>query len=109
MVRPARPTFTGLLVAAATVAAAADAPPPPGWYSKSGLSFVMTSGNSGTSALGAKVAAPETLNMELVLCVGSRATPKVLAPPTFRLAAPTVGAILRKSRLFICDKSGNRR
>ncbi|PYQ47386.1 MAG: hypothetical protein DMF78_23905 [Acidobacteria bacterium] len=55
MARPGRLTFAGLLIGAATVAAAADAPPPPGWYSKSGLSFVMTSGNSGTSTLGAKV------------------------------------------------------
>lgn len=36
-------------------ARAADAPPPPGWYSKDGLSFVMTSGNSSTSTFGAKV------------------------------------------------------
>src|SRR5258708_4362527 len=43
------------LIATANVAGAADPPPPPGWYSKSGLSFVMTSGNSGTSTLGAKV------------------------------------------------------
>jgi hypothetical protein len=34
-----------LLAATASVGWAADAPPPPGWYSKSGLSFVMTSGN----------------------------------------------------------------
>jgi hypothetical protein len=45
--------MVGLLAGAATAVGAADAPPP-GWYSKSGLSFVMTSGNSGTSTLGAK-------------------------------------------------------
>ena len=43
------------LLAVANPGWAADAPPPPGWYSKSGLSFVMTGGNSGTSTLGAKV------------------------------------------------------
>ena len=47
--------LAGLLAATASAGWAADAPPPPGWYSKSGLSFVMTSGNSGTSTLGAKV------------------------------------------------------
>ena len=46
--------LAGLLAATASAGWAADAPPPPGWYSKSGLSFVMTSGNSGTSTLGAK-------------------------------------------------------
>jgi hypothetical protein len=46
--------LVGLLAATATAVGAAAAPPPPGWYSKSGLSFVMTSGNSGTSTLGAK-------------------------------------------------------
>jgi len=44
-----------LLIAIAHGARSAYAPPPPGWYSKSGLSFVMTTGNSGTSTLGAKL------------------------------------------------------
>jgi uncharacterized protein DUF481 len=33
----------------------ADPPPPLGWYSKSGLSYVLATGNSATSTFGAKV------------------------------------------------------
>jgi len=46
--------LAGLLAAGARPGGAADAPPPPGWYSTSGLSYVVTGGNSGTSALGFK-------------------------------------------------------
>ena len=46
--------LAGLLMAAPHAGWAADAPPPPGWYSAGGLSFVMASGNSGASTLGAK-------------------------------------------------------
>jgi len=41
--------------ALARSASPADPPPPLGWYSKSGLSYVLTTGNSATSTLGAKV------------------------------------------------------
>jgi putative salt-induced outer membrane protein len=44
----------GFSLTPAAAAWSADAPPPPGWYSKDALSFVMTSGNSGTSTFGAK-------------------------------------------------------
>jgi len=45
----------GLSAGLARGAWPAEPPPPPGWYSKSGLSFVMASGNSATSTFGAKV------------------------------------------------------
>ena len=46
--------FTGLCVGATVPARGAEAPPPPGWYSTSGLSFVMAAGNSRASTLGFK-------------------------------------------------------
>lgn len=48
--------LSGLLTwtAGAGASAAADAPPPLGWYSASGLSFVMAAGNSRASTLGAR-------------------------------------------------------
>lgn len=46
--------LVALALAPASAARSADEPPPPGWYSKDALSFVMTSGNSGTSTFGAK-------------------------------------------------------
>jgi hypothetical protein len=42
-------------VGLARPASSADPPPPLGWYSKSGLSYVLTTGNSATSTLGVKV------------------------------------------------------
>lgn len=52
---PARVLLATAAIAAVPAAArAADPPPPPGWYSTSGVSFVMTSGNAGTSTLGLK-------------------------------------------------------
>jgi hypothetical protein len=55
MSRPGRTAgvLIGLLVGAADIGGTADAPPP-GWYSTSGLSFVMAGGNSRASTLGAK-------------------------------------------------------
>ena len=44
----------GLLAGTAGASGAADSPPPPGWYSTSGLSFVMAAGNSRASTLGAR-------------------------------------------------------
>lgn len=46
--------IASILAGSGGLVRAADAPPPPGWYSTSGFSFVMASGNSGTSALGLK-------------------------------------------------------
>jgi len=56
MKRPERLAFLlmGLVTASARLSHAADEPPPPGWYSTSGLSFVMAAGNSRASTLGAK-------------------------------------------------------
>jgi hypothetical protein len=47
--------FAGLCLCSAVPGRGADAPPPPGWYSTSGLSFVMAAGNSRASTLGFKV------------------------------------------------------
>jgi hypothetical protein len=47
--------LTGLLAASAGPGRAADAPPPPGWYSTSGLSYVLAAGNSSASSLGFKL------------------------------------------------------
>jgi putative salt-induced outer membrane protein YdiY len=44
-----------LLAGGARTSEAADPPPPLGWYSTSGLSFVMAGGNSRASTLGARV------------------------------------------------------
>jgi hypothetical protein len=44
----------GVLAGANGLAWAADPPPPPGWYSTSGLSFVMATGNSRASTFGGK-------------------------------------------------------
>ena len=49
--------LAGLLLGAPGAGGAADAPPPPGWYSTSGLSFVMAAGNSSASSLGVKAEA----------------------------------------------------
>jgi putative salt-induced outer membrane protein YdiY len=46
--------LAGLLSGIAGSGAAAEPPPPLGWYSTSGLSFVMAAGNSSASTLGAK-------------------------------------------------------
>ena len=46
--------LSGLLAGSASLGRAADAPPPPGWYSTSGLSYVMAAGNSSASSLGFK-------------------------------------------------------
>lgn len=46
--------LTGLLAASARPGRAADEPPPPGWYSTSGLSYVLAAGNSSASSLGFK-------------------------------------------------------
>jgi len=56
MTRRGRLTFllAGLLAASARPGRAADAPPAPGWYSTSGLSYVMAAGNSRASSLGFK-------------------------------------------------------
>jgi Protein of unknown function, DUF481 len=45
----------GVAVGLVPPAWSADPPPPLGWYSKSGLSYVLATGNSATSTLGAKV------------------------------------------------------
>ena len=54
--RLGRYTFllAGVLAATAGRGHAADAPPPPGWYSTSGLSYVVAAGNSSASSLGFK-------------------------------------------------------
>jgi hypothetical protein len=44
----------GLIACAADAGWAADDPPAPGWYSTSGLSYVVAAGNTRTSTLGAK-------------------------------------------------------
>jgi putative salt-induced outer membrane protein YdiY len=56
MTRSGRLAFgiAGLLAAGARPGRAADAPPPTGWYSTSGLSYVMAAGNSSASSLGFK-------------------------------------------------------
>ena len=56
MTRYGRPAslLACILASSGSLAGAADPPPAPGWYSTSGFSFVMASGNSGTSALGLK-------------------------------------------------------
>jgi uncharacterized protein DUF481 len=56
MTRSERPAFllAGLLATTTGLARAADPPPPPGWYSTSGLSYVMAAGNSSASSLGFK-------------------------------------------------------
>ncbi|HEY2945633.1 MAG TPA: hypothetical protein VGN09_24585, partial [Vicinamibacteria bacterium] len=56
MTRPRRLTFllAGILATTPSAVRAADAPPPPGWYSTSGLSYVMAAGNSRASSLGFK-------------------------------------------------------
>jgi hypothetical protein len=56
MTRPGRRAIllSGLLAGSGGVGRAADAPPPPGWYSSSGLSYVMAAGNSSASSLGFK-------------------------------------------------------
>jgi len=54
--RSERPAFllAGILATTTGLARAADAPPPPGWYSTSGLSYVMAAGNASASSLGFK-------------------------------------------------------
>jgi hypothetical protein len=59
MTRPERPAFLLAFLLAGTggIGQAADAPPPLGWYSTSGLGFVMAAGNSRASSLGFKAEA----------------------------------------------------
>ena len=56
MTRSGRLTFVlaCVLATSASLGRTADAPPPPGWYSTSGLSYVMAAGNSSASSLGFK-------------------------------------------------------
>ena len=46
--------LSAVFATGAAGAHAADPPPPPGWYTTGGLSYVLTSGNAGTSSLGLK-------------------------------------------------------
>jgi hypothetical protein len=56
MMRPSRPVIllVGMCAGAAVPVRAADPPSSPGWYSTSGLSYVMAAGNSSASSLGFK-------------------------------------------------------
>ena len=70
-------------------ARAADAPPPPGWYSKDGLSFVMTSGNSSASTFGAKVELKRLWTKSTFAFFGSAIRSQSADPPRRAIGTPT--------------------
>jgi putative salt-induced outer membrane protein YdiY len=79
----------GLLVGTADAGGAADPPPPPGWYSTSGLSFVMAAGNSRASTLGAKAEVKRLWPRATFTLAGSAVRADANDPP--RRAVGSVG------------------
>ena len=73
--------LAGLVAGTAGVSAAADAPPPLGWYSTSGLSFVMASGNSRASTLGARVEVKRLWSKSTFTLAGSAVRADANDPP----------------------------
>jgi hypothetical protein len=73
--------LAGLVAGTAGVSAAADAPPPLGWYSTSGLSFVMASGNSRASTLGARVEVKRLWSKSTFTVAGSAVRADANDPP----------------------------
>ena len=65
----------------AAVSGAADAPPPLGWYSTSGLSFVMAAGNSRASTLGARVEVKRLWSRAAFTVAGSAVRADANDPP----------------------------
>jgi len=71
----------GLLAGTAGASLAADAPPPLGWYSTSGLSFVMAAGNSRASTLGARVEVKRLWSKSTFTVAGSAVRADANDPP----------------------------
>src|SRR5512132_2139236 len=65
----------------AAISRAADAPPPLGWYSTSGLSFVMAGGNSRASTLGARVEVKRLWSKSTFTLAGSAVRADINDPP----------------------------
>ena len=82
-------SLVALLAAIANAGWAADAPPLPGWYSKSGLSFVMTSGNSGTSTLGGKAEVKRLWTRSTFALGGSVVRAEASDPTRRAIGSPT--------------------
>src|SRR5438876_3073380 len=78
----------GLCVGAAGPGRGADAPPPPGWYSTSGLSFVMAGGNSRASTLGAKAEVKRLWPRASFRLVGSAVRADANDPPRRAVGSP---------------------
>jgi len=81
--------LAGLLMAAPHAGWAADAPPPPGWYSAGGLSFVMASGNSGASTLGAKAEVKRLWPRATFILAGSAVRADASDPSRRAIGSPT--------------------
>lgn len=71
----------GFLAGLAGASPAADAPPPLGWYSTSGLSFVMAGGNSRASTLGARVEVKRLWSKSTFIVAGSAVRADANDPP----------------------------
>jgi hypothetical protein len=78
----------GLLVGAVDAGWAADAPPPAGWYSTSGLSFVMAGGNSRASTLGAKAEVKRLWPRATFTLTGSAVRADANDPPRRAVGSP---------------------
>ena len=73
--------LVGLLAGNAGASLAAEAPPPLGWYSTSGLSFVMAAGNSRASTLGARVEVKRLWSKSTFTVAGSAVRADANDPP----------------------------
>jgi putative salt-induced outer membrane protein YdiY len=73
--------LAAVLASSAGASVAADAPPPLGWYSTSGLSFVMAAGNSRASTLGAKVEVKRLWSRSTFTVAGSAVRADASDPP----------------------------
>ena len=80
--------LAAMAAGSAAVSGAADAPPPLGWYSTSGLSFVMASGNSRASTLGARVEVKRLWSRAMFTVAGSAVRADANDPPRRAVGAP---------------------
>ena len=94
----------GLCVGAAGPGRGADAPPPPGWYSTSGLSFVMAAGNSRASTLGFKAELKRLWPRATFSLAGSGVRADANDPARLAVGTPTDFRIETGSRVLKAAK-----